>query len=310
MNKPKVHIVKKIVINKSTCNRLDLWFYGRYNENFILYEDKFLGVNDQILLQDIETDPKITVSKGATFLDKIYSPRSRGSIQQLVDTISRIQFLNKGFLSIHAACLAKDGESILIAAFPNVGKTLSTFQLIKEGYKYLSDDTALVDTQGNAYLSSFPSAVGHYDFLQFIRPENIGKQRYYSMLLKSKLYESNKLFGRLFNPPLLELGKIFPSEDKVKIKTVVSVEIGPKRIEQLSMKDIIQKIDKINAYSLGRLTNPIVDAYAYFNNYNHHYYYNIEQRNLMRFLGNCENFYSLSCNNWNWIDVFKEAEIV
>lgn len=215
--KVSIKVVKSIDSNiKHNCSRIDFWFYGRQNENFIYYEDTFLGLKNQILLKNITTNPEITVTKSCLWLDKFYPPRSRGSISSLIDNITGIKQIKEGCIPIHASCLSKNDQTLLFPAYPNVGKTLSTLQLLKEGYGYISDDTVLVDGNGFAYLTSFPSAIGYNDFLKYIHPSDIGKAKYYRTLLRVKIIDSNKILNRILSPPLISLGDIFRKKRKSK----------------------------------------------------------------------------------------------
>jgi len=76
----------------------------------------------------------------------------------------------------------------------------------------------------------------------------------------------------------------------------------------LSLSELTEKITNINSYSLGRINNPLIWAYSYFNDdFSVNKIENNEKTNLIRFLENCSGeFYSLACNDWNWIEVFKE----
>ena len=289
---------------KHNCSRIDLWFYGRQNEDFIYFEDTIFGLKNQILLKNLLDEPEITISKSCLWVDKFYSPRSRGGIQNLIDSVTRIKQIQNGYLPIHAACISNDEHTILIAAYPNVGKTLSCLQLLKEGYKYISDDTVLADKNGYAYLTSFPSAISYRDFLKFIKPSDIGKLKYYQTLLQAKIYEINK---RIIQQPKISLAEIFPVECKAKVDTIATVEIGPKRIEKLDIFDVTTKIMNINNYSLSRLNNPLIWAYSYFNDdFNVEETENINWVNLWDFVENCDKYYNLSCNNKNWIKMFEE----
>lgn len=48
------------------------------------------------------------------------------------------------FYTIHAACLAKGNEAILLPGEAGCGKTVITLSLIRKGYKYLSDDDVIL----------------------------------------------------------------------------------------------------------------------------------------------------------------------
>ena len=293
---------------KRNCSRLDFWFYGRQNEDFIYFEDVFFGLKNQILLKNLVGETELKVTKSCLWLDKFYPPRSRQSIQNLISSIDRIHQIQKGNLYVHAACVSNDDMTILIAAYPNVGKTLSTLQFLKEGWKYISDDTVLINSKGYAFLTAFPSAIGYRDFLRFIQPSDIGRWRFYRKLIKGRIHHLNKAIERITKPPNLKLADLYPTKASAKVDMVVTVEIGPRRIKKISLSELTEKISNINSYSLGRINNPLIWAYSYFNaDFSVNRIENEEKRNLRSFLETCNGeFYSLACNDWNWIEVFKE----
>ena len=291
---------------KRNCSRLDFWFYGRHNEDFIYFEDIFLGLKNQIYLKNLLGATELRVTKSCLWLDKFYPPRSRQSIQNLIVSIDRIHQIQEGKLYTHAACVSNDDTTILIVAYPNVGKTLSTLQFLKEGWKYISDDTVLINNKGYAFLTAFASAIGYKDFLRFINPSDIGWWKFHQKLIMAKIHHLNKAIERVTNPPLLKLADLYPTKKSAKVDVVVTIEIGPKRIKKMSLSEITEKITNINSYSLGRINNPLIWAYSYFNDsFSINKLENKEKANLMSFLENCDNFYSLACNNWNWINMIK-----
>lgn len=312
IKKENIKIVNRIDETiKKECSRIDFWFYGKQESNFIYFEDTFFGLRNQVLLKNLLGDVEIQASKSCLWLDKFYAPRSRGSIQNLIDTAIRIKQIQKGYIPIHASCLSRNNQALLFPAYPNVGKTLSTLQLLEEGYKYISDDTTIVGRDGIAYLTSFPSAIGYKDFLKFINPSEIGKLRYYKTLLKAKIYESNKVLSRMVHPPLISLGNIFSTAEKAKVDSVIIIEIGQKKIEEIDKRKMEDKIIKINNYSLSRISNPLILSYSYFNDdFSVDNIERQERNNLRSFLDNCNKYYSLSCNDWNWIKLFKECKIL
>jgi Holliday junction resolvase len=302
-------IGKEIV--KKECGRVDFWFYGKHNEKFLYYEDTFFGLKNKILLKNLESEPELSVSDGCLTMDKIYPPRSRHSIAELEGMVERIKLIREGYAILHASCLSNNINNILLPAYPNVGKTLSCLQLLENGYKYLSDDTVKISSKGVAYLTSFASAVGHYDFLRFIKPKNIGRMKFAKFSLKARLMQTNKLVERLLSPPLIELGKIYGTKEQTKVNKVCVIEIAPRKVEKISRELMLEKITKINQYCLPRVSNnPVIQAYSYFND--SFSAYDIEEKekdNIKEFLSHCDEFYSLSCNDWNWLKLFEEIGI-
>lgn len=308
---PDINIEVKKDINFSTegLSRLDFWFYGKEGEDFVYYEDTFFGVKNKVLLKNIGEKTEIEVTKPTLTLDRFYPPRSRKSFNDLIATIIRIKQIQKGYLNIHAACLSKDDSAILFAAFPNVGKTLSTLQLLKNGFKYISDDAVLVDRNGKVYLTSFPSAIGYNDFLKFIKPADIGFLKYYKTLIKDYPIAKSKVLNRLMNPPLISLGDIFETVDKSKVDVVCTLEIGERRIKEVSNEYLVEKITTINDYSLSRIDNPFIFVYSYFNDFRVAEIERMQKANLFDFLEGCR-CYSLACNDWDWVALIKEIGVV
>ncbi len=293
---------------KDGLSKLDYWFYGREGGDFVYYEDKLFGKEDKVLLKNLRGEPEIRVAPITPKIDRFYAPRSRGSLSSIVSAVRQIKQIEKGYLAIHASCVSKNGEGILLAAFPNVGKTLSAHQLLSSNneFRYISDDTVLVDSKGMAYLTAFPSAAGYYDFLRFIKPKSVGRLKYYTSFIKSWFMHKNKVLNRLLRPPHFNLAEIYPTAPQTKVKVVCTLEIGQKQIKSTSPEDMMKKIMAINEYSLPRFyNNPFIKVYDYFNPGYIDKIRRKERDNLLSFLTNCE-CYNLACNDWNWASLIKE----
>ena len=301
-----VNIGKKVEISKSGLSRHDLWFYGKEGEDFVYYEDKLFGVKDRILVQNIRGTPtEIQASKSVLRI----SPRSRGSISDLIETILDLKLLNAGYSTVHAACLSKNNSGILLAAFPNVGKTLSTLYLLQQGFGYLYDDTGIIDKDGYAYSYPSTSAIGYQDFLKFVTPRDIGRWNYYKTLTKGYIIRKSKIIERLFKPPQIDLLAIKEYEviNKSKVKFVCVLEIAEKKVKQIEKDKLITKIMAINSYSLPKVTkNPFMWVYAYFNNLDLSRIREREKEILSNFLDHCKCFI-ISCNMRDWVHVIGEV---
>lgn len=71
----------------------------------------------------------------------------------IVEPILRWRLVQKGCAMVKAACVAREGQAVLISADQDLGVAVS--QLCKQyGYVFLADDLTIVDEQGNAY--SYP----------------------------------------------------------------------------------------------------------------------------------------------------------
>lgn len=307
-----IEVKKDIDFSKDGLSKLDFWFYGKEGEDFVYYEDTFFGVENKVFLKNLDGKTEIYVTKPTLRLDRFYPPRSRKSLNDLIGTIIRIKLIKNGYLNIHAACLSKDGTTILLAAFPQMGKTLSTLQLLKEGFKYIAEDTVLVDSDGNAYFTPSPMTI-HHDFLKFINRKKVSTWKYYEILLKTWIMEKSRFIYRVLEPPKINLFGIKNDRlitRKSKVKIACSLEIGDRQVRKVSKEHLAEKISSINGYSLPRISaNPFIWVYSYFNEFDVAKIEKKEKENLSSFLEGCECF-SLACNDKNWISLFKDMGVV
>lgn len=305
---------------KASASKLDFWFYGEHGAKYILYEQRIMGLPSQVLLKDIHNHPKMVVTKSCRKMDQHRVPRSRGSIAEIRHILEYLEQLKQGYALIHAATITNGKKTLLLAAYPNVGKTSTCNQLLSttNGWKYISDDTVSIHESGRAFLTSFPSAIGYYDFLQYVKPQNVGGWRNYGKLyLRARLHESCELTKHIISPPLLELSKLHTTAKYADITDVCCLEIGSKSIRRITMQDILMRIANINRYSLPQIDqNPMIKAYEYFNplTFNIAAQLSLERENLYRFLSSIKKrnggFYALACNDWNWKELLEEAEII
>ncbi len=246
---------------KRECSKADLWFYGREDEDFIYYERFIFNVKDKLLLESLRNETtKITVT---TFCYK--KPlRARGSFDNLLNSVQMLKLSQSGVF-IHGACVARDGFAVLMPAMPSTGKTLTTLQLLNKGYKYMADDTLIVDSSGTAYYNQMSSAVGPY-ILNFVN--------HMSRLKRAELRLKSFLRGfpgatKIVPPFMAEAWELVDGAQvasNAKVTVICLLEAGPKCVEELDKKRALSKIMAINRYSLPRpRSNPVILAYTLFN---------------------------------------------
>ena len=54
----------------------------------------------------------------------------------------------RGYFTLHAACVARDGAGYLFVAACNSGKSTNAYSLVRQGWDYLSDDSILLRPHG------------------------------------------------------------------------------------------------------------------------------------------------------------------
>lgn len=73
----------------------------------------------------------------------------------------RLMLSKYGFFIIHAGCVAKNGRGILIPGAYGKGKTMTTLNLVRKGFKFLSDEHVLLkESNGRIKAHTFPQRIG------------------------------------------------------------------------------------------------------------------------------------------------------
>jgi len=82
---------------------------------------------------------------------------------------NELKDLFKDFFLIHAAVVSKDGKGIVIVGPSSFGKTTLTMELVRRGFKFLSDEFCPIDRR-TMHIHSFPRSLGVWeDSLNIIR---------------------------------------------------------------------------------------------------------------------------------------------
>jgi len=299
-----VRVEKDVSIPVVGLSKIDR-FYGKRGSNFLYFRDIYYKRKYNILLKNVEGKTEIYATKPTT---KMAHKVLRGNLYDLISAIIQIKLIKTGYLYVHGACLSKNNSAILLPAFCGVGKTITTFHLLNEDFKLISDDLTLVDNKGFAYFSYSPSTVSYEDFIKFVRPQDIGKWKYYKMLLRSWIVENNPALMRFFPLPKLNLLKLSNGKliERSRVNVVCILELGDKQVKEVSKEYVAKKILEINEYSLERFyRNRLLWIYAYFNDFDIAEILEIEKRNLLSFLNGCK-CYILSCNDQDWIPLIRK----
>lgn len=87
-------------------------------------------------------------------------------LSQTLSSIILIKILQKGYTIVHSACVSKDSKGVLISAWGETGKTLTSSTLVQQdSFQFLSDDLTIIDADGVAY--SFPQTLEKRGFQPF-----------------------------------------------------------------------------------------------------------------------------------------------
>ncbi|SEM81150.1 hypothetical protein SAMN05216436_10813 [bacterium A37T11] len=79
---------------------------------------------------------------------------AKNFMYDVFDYITQIKNVEVGQSYMHASSFQKEDKTIAIVAWGGIGKTTAMLKLVGEqGWKFLSDDLGLIDTEGNLYRS-------------------------------------------------------------------------------------------------------------------------------------------------------------
>lgn len=285
-------------------DRHDNWFYGRDDLDLVYYQDRLLGQSEAVLLEDVLGSPTYLTYQTIDFPN--VTPGSRGSIGDLVEAIIDFKLIERGYTTLHAASLSKDGRAVLLCGFPNVGKTLSTLALLQDGWAYMGDDNGVIGRDGTVYTYPSTSSIGYDDFLQYIDPSAIGRGRYYKHLARVWPMQF-AVVERLFDYPEVYLPDIgFEQGTTADGDVAVCLEIGSQRVTEVGRDAMVANIQASTDYSRPRIwQNPFFQVWAYFTD---SYLTGLQQTErdiIWHFLQDVD-CYTAACEMRNWGETLAE----
>ena len=218
------------------------------NSNFLFFNDIYYRKLYQIVITNLHTSATIQATP-ATLKRKHQT--LRGNLYDIINDIILIKLIQKGYTYIHAATVSKNNNGIIYPGFCGTGKTLKAHDMMQNGYKYLSDDLSLIDTNGNSYLNYAPSTISYNDYIKHV-PCSLKTK------LHSKLVENN-LFLMKYIP--------LPTIDIVGNNTVPQTKVNDIQFLTPINNSTLTNILQINEYSIEfPWNNRIWHMYSYFNN--------------------------------------------
>lgn len=163
-------------------------------------------------------------------------------LSRLVHLILAIKLLRKGLAFCHATTVAKGDDAYLLFGYSGTGKSVLAHEMIRAGHAYMSEDFTIVDRAGIAYC-----------YPDMPPPRSRASKLPVSRYLRLKPPE-RKLEGAV--------------RDRARIRSIVILEKGRERIEDLNPEEAIRRIMLLNLEEISKLWNSpisvIVNHYSYF----------------------------------------------
>ncbi len=146
------------------------------------------------------------IEMGPEHVDVLASPLLRHSPHVLytnvVEPILRWSFVERGYALIHAACLATDGQAVLITARTDTGKTTTALKTLdkpldSQTFAFVSDDLTLISPDGMIMSYPKPLTISRHT-LSSVKTPLLSRGERLALVFQSRLHsKSGRLFGML-----------------------------------------------------------------------------------------------------------------
>lgn len=197
---------------------------------------------------------------------------------------------NKMYM-FHAAAVRVGKEGILIPAFGNTGKTSTSWMLAKQGGEFLTDEFAIIDSEGNCFGLPCSSLVSRGTANKFgVKLTERQKIHLFWSDTKSRILSSRFAPGGI---------KIYPDSlfrfcDKAKITKLAIIENGPDSYNRIGRNEALLKIKAIQDYEFGWKSNPFLLARSFFSGFDINSLATMEDKFLESFLANLNEIHVVS----------------
>jgi len=154
-------------------------------ENFLVHKPYLYG-DLKLVMQSLDGDTEVRFTKSYKKLYDFYgSTVGPHGLSDILSSILLIKLIQKEYTIIHSAGVGKDDMGVLISAWSDTGKTLTSSALLQDSFHFLSDDLTIIDRNGCAYC--FPQEVRKRVFNPFEKIPFLNKIRVSKRIDVSKM---------------------------------------------------------------------------------------------------------------------------
>jgi dolichol-phosphate mannosyltransferase len=114
----------------------------------------------------------------------------------VVEPVLRWTFAERGYALVHAACIARDEDAVLITARTDTGKTTTTLKTLDAlPYAFLSDDLTLLAPDGRVLTYPKPLTISRHT-VSAVRSSLLTRRQRLALIPQSRVHSrSGRLFG-------------------------------------------------------------------------------------------------------------------
>jgi len=107
----------------------------------------------------------------------------------IVEPILRWALVRKGYALVHAACIAVDGQAVLVTAQTDTGKTSTILQAVDNyAYSFLSDDMTIMSRDGKVLSYPKPLTISHHTLNAVNGKANLSLKEKLALQIQSRLH--------------------------------------------------------------------------------------------------------------------------
>ena len=183
---------------------------------------------------------------------------------ELIDvfrSLIQISLIKAGMYMVHGAAVSLGDEGILVPSFGNTGKTMTSWMLAKRGAEFLTDEFAILDSQGNCY--GFPCSSLVSGPLVEAAELRLTRKQGLSLWLRelmSKVLSTRFAHGGIKLYP----DQIFKTRDEAAITRIVFIQKGLDDIRTVDPDEVITLLTAVQDYEMNWRANPYIIAQSFF----------------------------------------------
>ncbi|HEX5418325.1 MAG TPA: hypothetical protein VFZ25_21930 [Chloroflexota bacterium] len=183
-------------------------------------------------------------------------------LQHYVEQIVRFKISQRGFLLVHAGCVAGNGAAVLFPGRGHAGKTALALQQVLAGRQFQSDDYTFLSTTGETY--AYPRRLHISEHIDAVCPtalRQVGLQHKLAIKAKYLIYYLTLKYGDLSES--LRLAELIPSAvvtNAARLRTVLFLSgvnggelHGPRPLDHEELVDQILEVNRYEATRFQRL---------------------------------------------------------
>lgn len=168
----------------------------------------------------------------------------------IVEPILRWALVRKGYALVHAACIAVNGQAVLVTAQTDTGKTSTILRAVDNyAYSFLSDDMTIMNRKGQVLSYPKPLTISHHTLNAVYGKANLSLKEKLALQIQSRLHSRsgrriglkisdaklpaatmNTIVQMLIPPPKYMVHRLIPNVDYTKqaeLSRAVVIERGP-----------------------------------------------------------------------------------